>query len=226
MVEQARAFRTRHKILMAAAEAINEPSYERAVGAIVKRAGLTAGAVYYHFANREALVRAVIEAQHAASHRKACALLEAGYPALEVMLRASAGLTLDIINDPLTRAGIRLTTEFHLLETPPRQSWDDWIEFHRMLLAQARDDHDLAAGIKPVESAQIITGCIAGMYVLSSLLEDMAGLSHRVCTLWQLFITAQAAPGAASHWVERAAEIFAQAPTETASASDLAPDPT
>lgn len=196
---------------MAAAEAINELTADRGLGTIVKRVGLTPGAVYYHFSTRQAMVQAVIDSQHAASQKKARAIVEAGYPALEAMLRVSCGLMYDIIDDPLTRAGIRLTTEIHLLEDPPIQSWNDWMDFNRTMVTAARDEHDLKPDIDVSEVAQVLTGSIAGMHILSSLLDDLPGLAHRVRALWHQFVQAHALPDRVPYWIDQTDTLFTRA---------------
>jgi AcrR family transcriptional regulator len=210
VVEQVRALRTRDKILKATAEAINELASNQAIGMIVRRAGLTPGAVYYHFPSRAAMIRAVIEAQHDASVQRAQRIVDRGYPALEAMLRVSADLMYDIIEDPLTRAGIRLTTEIHLLETPPTRSWNDWIAFNTAMITRARDEQDLKPDIDIPDVAEVLTGSIAGMHILSSLLEDLPGLVHRARVLWRQFVQAHTPSEMIPYWIERTDAVFAR----------------
>lgn len=211
MAEQARAIRTRSKVLMATAEAINEFSYEKAtISDIAKRAGTTPGAVYFHFPSKEAVAHAVIDTQNAASQEKAKATVAAGYCALEVMLRVSADLMYDIIDDPLTRAGIRLTTEIHILDTPPTRSWNDWIEFNVALITMARDEGDLKSDIDVQDVAQVLTGSIAGIHILSSLLEDLPGLARRARALWRQFVEANTPPEKVTHWISLIDALFAR----------------
>ncbi|WP_308798723.1 ScbR family autoregulator-binding transcription factor [Agromyces silvae] len=211
MAEQERAIRTRNKILMATADAINEFSYEKAtISDIARRAGTTPGAVYFHFSNKEAVAHAVIDTQNAVSQKKAQATVAAGYCALEVMLRVSADLMYDIIDDPLTRAGIRLTTEIHILDTPPTRSWNDWIEFNVALIRVAREEGDLKPDIDVDDVAQVLTSSIAGVHILSSLLEDFPGLAHRARALWRQFVEANASPEKVPHWISRTDALFAR----------------
>lgn len=63
---QERAVRTREALLRAAAEVFDTAGYSGAsINKILERAGLTAGAMYFHFKNKEALARAVIMEQAA-----------------------------------------------------------------------------------------------------------------------------------------------------------------
>lgn len=58
MVQQQRAIRTRRVFLEAAAEVFDEHGYDAAtISAILERAGLTRGALYFHFTSKEELAR-------------------------------------------------------------------------------------------------------------------------------------------------------------------------
>lgn len=209
MGEQERSIRTRNKVLVATAEAINEFSYEKATLAdIARRAGVTTGAVYFHFPNKEAVAHAVIEMQNALSQQKAQQTVEAGHPALETMLRVSADLMHDVVADPLIRAGIRLTTEIHILDTPPTQSWRDWIVFNEMLMTNARDEGDLREDFDVPAVAEVLTGSIAGMHIISALLEDFPGLIPRVQGLWHQFVRSYAPLEKVPYWIGRTDDLF------------------
>jgi AcrR family transcriptional regulator len=213
MAEQARSIRTREKLLTATAQAINDVTYERATLAdIARRAGVTTGALYFHFPSKEALAHAVIETQSSRSQEKARATVEAGHPALEAMLRVSADLMRDIVDDPLIRAGIRLTTEIHILEAPPTKSWHDWIVFNDAMMTRARDEGDLNPAIDIPVVAEVLTGSIGGMHILSSLMEDIPGLIYRAAALWHQFVQAYTPPEKAPFWAGRVDALFAEGP--------------
>ncbi|WP_309053836.1 TetR family transcriptional regulator, partial [Streptomyces sp.] len=64
MAQQARAIRTRRLLLESAASVFAERGYERTtIGEILTRAGVTKGALYFHFASKEELALGVLEAQ-------------------------------------------------------------------------------------------------------------------------------------------------------------------
>ena len=175
---QARAVRTKQRIIIAAAEAVNELTFEKAsLVDIAGRAGVTTGAFYAHFNSREDLAHAVIEAQSAYSQSKALAILSQDLPTLEILLGVSAEFTYDILQDPLVRAGARLTSGdnaamksfFALLQknTLNRRSWTTreqlppaivtWIErtYHRRR-RQPRLGH-----LTPIEFETIMNRTVA-----------------------------------------------------------------
>ncbi|MFD8655358.1 TetR family transcriptional regulator, partial [Streptomyces mirabilis] len=60
MVRQERAVRTRRLILDAAASVFDERGYEAAtIGEVLARAGVTKGALYFHFPSKRALAEGV-----------------------------------------------------------------------------------------------------------------------------------------------------------------------
>ncbi|MEU1409958.1 helix-turn-helix domain-containing protein, partial [Streptomyces sp. NPDC005728] len=67
MVLQERAVRTRRAILVAAAGVFAEVGFEAAtIAEILQRAGVTKGALYFHFASKQELAQAVLAGQLAA----------------------------------------------------------------------------------------------------------------------------------------------------------------
>lgn len=200
---------------MAAVQSINEFSYERATHADIARlAGMTTGALYFHFPNKEAVAYAVIETQSTRSREKARATVAAGHQALEAMLRVSADLMRDIVEDPLIRAGIRLTTEIHILESLPKESWHDWFECNEKMIRKACDEGDLDPDIDIPEIAEVLTGSICGMHILSTLREDIPGLVARAAVLWRQFVRAYTRPEKTQFWLGRVDELFAEPAVE------------
>ncbi|MEK8143998.1 helix-turn-helix domain-containing protein [Streptomyces sp. M10(2022)] len=62
MAIQQRAIRTRRIFLEAAAEVFDEHGYDAAtIATILERAGLTRGALYFHFTSKEELARGVLK---------------------------------------------------------------------------------------------------------------------------------------------------------------------
>ncbi|MGN5376815.1 TetR family transcriptional regulator [Streptomyces lasalocidi] len=69
MARQERAVRTRRAVIEAAAAVFAERGYAAAtIAEILERAGVTKGALYFHFDSKEALARGVIDAQITTVH--------------------------------------------------------------------------------------------------------------------------------------------------------------
>ncbi|MDR5699381.1 ScbR family autoregulator-binding transcription factor [Agromyces aerolatus] len=203
-----KAARTRQRIIIAAAQAVNESTFDRtSLAEIATRAGLTTGAFYFHFRSKEAVAHAVIESQNAYSQTKAMATLQSGLPTLETTLRVSADFTYDILRDPLVRAGARLTSEVIAFDRPPMATFDGWIAFNEMLLNTGMSEGVVAPDLDVRRTAEFIVGGYTGHYIFSTLLHDLRALPERILTMWEVFIRAYVIRDQ-EHWLERADELF------------------
>jgi AcrR family transcriptional regulator len=221
---QDRAARTRQRIIVAAAEAVNEASFEKAsLTNIASRAGVTTGALYFHFAGKDDLVLAMIEAQNAFSQRKAMAILELGLPTFEAMLRVSADLTYDILRDPLVRAGARLTGEVLALDRPPTGPIDDWLMFNVMMLTNGQGEGVFGRDLDVEGTAEYIVAGYLGNYLFSTVRGDLPGLVNRILRMWLTFVRAFVREDI-EHWSARAVDLFLGTPLPTPLTIDEATD--
>src|SRR5690242_6121155 len=112
MVTQPRALVTRDAIVRGAAAVFRERGYGLAsIADIASAAGMTKGALYFHFDSKDALARAVIEEQHRRTMAASAEIVAEGRPALETMVLLSRSLAHQLLEDPIVQAGIRLTTD-------------------------------------------------------------------------------------------------------------------
>lgn len=214
---QKRSAATRERILIATAEAINTRTYERAgLADIAKQAGVTTGAFYFHFSSKEEAAHTIMEKQNATSQQKALQTLESGATAMEMLLKVSADLMMDIITDPIVRAGIRLTTEIRVLDNPPLQPWHEWTAFNLSGLERARADGDIRDDFPLEDLAEFIAVGIAGAHNISNLYDDINGLPRRALTFWQQFVRANVPAERIPHWSRRAEQLFSTRQTMTA----------
>lgn len=205
---QARAIRTKQRIIIAAAQAVNEASFESTTLAdIARRANVTTGALYFHFASKEALAHAVIAAQNEYSQRRARDTMALGLPMLEVTLRVSADFTFDILRDPIVCAGARLTSQVLAWENPPLGPFDGWLAFNTMLLEAGKHDGVVDPELDVRRTAEFIVGGYTGHYIFSTLLNDLPGLPERILTMWDFFIRT-AVISDSDGWLSRAEELF------------------
>ncbi|WP_328930624.1 TetR/AcrR family transcriptional regulator (plasmid) [Streptomyces sp. NBC_00190] len=181
--KQERAARTREQILRAAATLIEEYGYRgTSMRALAQQAGVTLGAVYFHFPNKEELARAVINAQ----------------PDTIVPYLGSAGLQrlVDITlvwswrlrTDLLLRAGVQLAVEQRALGVQDDTSFRDWEEIMEACLKDAQAGGELLDGIDPAEVAQFIVGTCTGTQLHSQLMCGRADLTDRVVRMWRFLL--------------------------------------
>ncbi|MFB7121955.1 TetR/AcrR family transcriptional regulator [Kitasatospora xanthocidica] len=108
---QERSERTRGRLVEAGAALFDRRGYAGAtLGEIAAAAGVTKGALYFHFASKEELARAV-SAQAERSLRSACAELRAASSPLQGLIDAGYWLVEALGTDPVIRAAFRLGRE-------------------------------------------------------------------------------------------------------------------
>ncbi|WP_316523415.1 ScbR family autoregulator-binding transcription factor [Kitasatospora brasiliensis] len=194
MARQARALATRQAVLIAAAEVFDERGYAAAtMSEILDRAGVTKGALYFHFPSKEQLALAVIiEGQGAwimgwepASDSAVQNLIDLGY----AFARA-------LQSDPLVRGSIRLTIEHGSFTLPQTAAYQGWMDTARELLERAREAGDLHPGVDLTAAAGVITGAVTGIQLSSQVLADRKDLIQRMSDLWTLLLPGLVQPHA------------------------------
>lgn len=183
MVKQARAAVTRQALISAAAEVFGADGYAMAtLPTISGRAGVSSGALHFHFPNKEALASAV----ESAAAESALALTEESAQAegggrLQTLVTAVRRLMDAVAGDPVVRAGFRLSGD------PSRKSearlHDWWYEWVRDALAEARSDGELAEDVSAEDAAVVIVAATLGLETLGAA-DPYWRSTERVDQLW------------------------------------------
>lgn len=144
MVKQLRAVRTREALIRAAAEVFADDGYALAsLPAISKRAGVSTGALHFHFASKDVLAAAVENAAAERVARLADRCRATGETSLQVLVDTNSGLLQALADDPVVRAGFRLSGD------PSRKNDSAflrrWHESVRDLVADAQGAGSLSA---------------------------------------------------------------------------------
>ncbi|OIJ65812.1 TetR/AcrR family transcriptional regulator [Streptomyces mangrovisoli] len=112
MSKQERAERTRARLVRAAAEVFDERGLAAAnIEAISRLAGVSKGALYFHFPSKEGLAAAVRGACSDRFSDAAAHMLATGRPAVQVLRELSLLMVEWIAQDVIVRAGLRLGRE-------------------------------------------------------------------------------------------------------------------
>jgi AcrR family transcriptional regulator len=143
---------TRDQLLSAATRLFAEHGYDgTAIEAVLQEAGVSRGALYHHFANKEALFEAVLEA---VEHDIAQAVLAAAGSAADPVdgLRAGAFAWLDFARDPVVQ-------QIALIDAPSVVGWERWREIdegHGFGLLKAALQGAAAEGRVRAESVDVL----------------------------------------------------------------------
>ncbi|GID94059.1 ScbR family autoregulator-binding transcription factor [Amorphoplanes digitatis] len=178
MARQNRAVQTRQTILLAAAAVFDEHGYGAAtIQEILTRAGVTKGALYFHFASKEELALSIMAAQLDSDPLPSqptrmqelvdLGLVFARRLQREPLVRASVQLAMDPWSEGLDRSG-------------PFQAWIGLIED---LLNTAKDRGELLSHVDPRQTAEMLAGAFSGIQELSHVLTDREDLTHRIVVL-------------------------------------------
>ncbi|WP_405543924.1 TetR/AcrR family transcriptional regulator [Streptomyces phaeochromogenes] len=215
MARQERAIRTRRALLVAAAEVFDEVGYEAAtISDVLKKSGMTKGALYFHFTSKEELAQAVLAAQVESLPR---------VPEQELKLQQSLDEALLLAyllkrdtGDPIVQGSVRLTVDQgspkdHLNRRVPMKAWQDHTQ---ALFQEAKAKGEVLPHADVDSLAKLFVGAFTGVQVLSRIMTGRADLAERVADLYRHLMPSIAVPGVLvrlDFTPERAARIHREA---------------
>ncbi|MCX5372758.1 TetR family transcriptional regulator [Streptomyces sp. NBC_00015] len=188
---QGRALRTRRALIQAAAEVFAEEGFVHAsLRAISERAGVSSGALHFHFAHKGALAEAV-EAE-ATEVVRSIIRAAPGRPGdvLQTVVDATHALMHHLAQDAVACGGFELAGDIsRRANSPLRREWQHWIEES---LREAERSGTLVEGVSAADAARVIVVATTGLQVLGS--ADARWLSaHNVTRFWELVLPRLAA---------------------------------
>ncbi len=186
MVKQVRAARTRQALIRAAAEAFAHDGYARAsLPAISRRAGVSAGALHFHFPSKDALAGEIesTAARTVEEMTGSCRVTDGS--ALGALVAAIRRLVVALAADPVMRAGFTLGGD------PARDggatvldSWHGWV---REVVVRAQEDGELADGLSADCVAGAVVAATVGFEVLGSRERDWLP-KERMVEFWSCLL--------------------------------------
>ncbi|MFE0201154.1 ScbR family autoregulator-binding transcription factor [[Kitasatospora] papulosa] len=194
MVKQQRATRTRQALLHAAAEVFAQDGFVSAsLTSVSKRAGVSNGALYFHFESKQALADAV-EEEAAAVLQGIMEAHAAHADPLQRLVYAIYDLMGHLDRDAVVRAGFelggRVTHQGGACDL--RGLLRTWVE---QVLAEAERDGDLADGVSAFSASVTVVAATVGFLQLGA--RDRAWLSDRALSqFWGLLLPRLASSGA------------------------------
>ncbi|MFH8467712.1 ScbR family autoregulator-binding transcription factor [Streptomyces sp. NPDC017991] len=220
MAQQERAVRTRSALIESAAELFSKDGFDVvSLSTISTRAGVSNGALHFHFASKAALTAAVWEAAaqrlRQITHEGAARGQAAGSGGpLQVLVDTTHALLRGLRHDVILRAG------FDLSESPVpvpgadlRRRWQAWVE---SLLVQAAREGALARDVAPQDAAHAVVAATVGFGALGS--RNAQWLSQSMLTrFWALLLPRLAAEATLKELVASGRRREGMAPPEVAS---------
>lgn len=189
MAKQDRAIRTRQAILMAAAKTFEKHGYQAAtITEILRIAGVTKGALYFHFPSKEELALGVLEAQ------------EPPPPAPDQPLKLQELVDIGMLfshrlhTSLLTRAGVRLSMDQQAQGLDRTGPFLRWQQTTHDLLAHAKQNGELLPHVNPMETADLYVAAFTGIQAVSQTLTNYRDLEQRYITLQRHILPSIATP--------------------------------
>ncbi|MFJ8211341.1 ScbR family autoregulator-binding transcription factor [Streptomyces sp. NPDC096033] len=209
MAEQVRAIRTRQAILSAAAKVFDERGYQAAtISEILAAAGVTKGALYFHFQSKEDLAQGVLTAQNEDL------LLPERAAKLQEVVDVVMLHTHRLKTNPMVRAGVRLSLDQNAVGLDRSGPFRNWVVTMQDLLEKAQVQGELLPHVVPAETADVLVGAYGGIQSMSQAMTDHQDLGQRVNALLRHLLPSVAQPSvlASLHLGEgRAQEVYDEA---------------
>lgn len=198
---QPRARATRQAILTAAAEHFARYGYHAtSLDRVLADSGGTKGALYFHFASKQELARAVITEMVRRWGQLREDVAARGLDPLTALLTLVDEVVARLMYSPIARGGSRLLTE-GLCNVPELVAHYDLGEQDALaLLRAAREAGLLCESADPAAVARHVVAVVAGHRQVCDALGDREALWTRIDEAWNLLLPAVAAPGWLAEW--------------------------
>lgn len=189
MVLQDRAKATREAIILGAAAVFEDHGYGTAsLTQVSEAAQVTKGALYFHFQSKEDLAKAVIEEQHRIVVAESEILLAENRPALSTMILMCRAFGLQLVQEPVVRAGIRLTLEATAFGPPVKGPYEDWIAVMEQLTDRAKREGQVRSSVDSAVFARYLVASFTGVQMVSGVLTGRADVMQRIQEMWALLL--------------------------------------
>ncbi len=186
MAKQERAMRTREALIRAAAESFDQDGFTVAsLTRISSRAGVSSGALHFHFASKAALADAVEEAAAMVLRAIAHDADRPGSSRLQHLVDATHRLAEALRDDVVLRAGFELSGETaRVPRTDLRLSWRDRVERQ---VRRCEETGELRAGVTAGRVVSAVVAATVGFEVLG--VRNRAWLAPgTIAEFWRLLL--------------------------------------
>lgn len=191
MARQERAEVTRAAILEGAARAFDAEGFHgTTLSDIVKEAGVTKGALYFHFASKEELAQVLIDEQFSVLDPLAGSE-ELGVQSVIDILHMMAR---QLVDEVRVRAGIRLVVDQSSKTGIVSEPYTKWIETFTECLSHAQQREDVKAEVDPQRVASVIVGAWTGLQLSSQVLAGRRDLSESTTLLMRMLLPSLVPP--------------------------------
>ncbi|MFI0982639.1 ScbR family autoregulator-binding transcription factor [Streptomyces sp. NPDC021093] len=193
---QTRSEQTRQRLVRAGAEMFCRNGYANAtLGQIVAAAGMTKGALYFHFVSKDRLADAVQEQGRAMLDDFVRGRSAAGEPPVQVLIDLTHWLVRARCEEPVVRAAFRIGYECEGRQPPATDFHQVWTAEVLRLIGEARAAGDLYGGVGRETTDALLPAAVCGIGVLSGTALSYDRLRYRAGELWKALLPVLVPPG-------------------------------
>lgn len=193
MARQLRAEATRSAALRAAADLFLEVGHASAtLSQVSAESGVTKGALYFHFASKEELARAIVDEGRERVAAACAALVDSRSPALESVIGISYAV-LDLANsDTLVRVMYRLQLEVR--GSREDSVFSTWQNNFQNLFERAIVHGDVLDDLDAENAALLVCEVLSGVLVVSEATDALDRAPVRMERVWRAILPSLVAP--------------------------------
>jgi TetR/AcrR family transcriptional repressor of nem operon len=183
-----RADTTRHRLIAAASRQFAHRPYSMvSLDDILAEAELTKGAMYFHFASKQALALAIIDDLTEMSRAAVTEMLALKMSGLETLIDLIFLLAVQDTQQDVTRAGVRLLDTLDNTTPLPPALWQLRMEFVTTLIQRAVTEGDVIDQHDPADIAKMLLALWVGMRRISNL-DHPEQYLHNLQKAWILIL--------------------------------------
>ncbi len=192
-LKQERAVQTRERILIAAARAFAADGYaEVTLLNIAERAGMTKGAVYFHFKNKESLAVTIAEGFYQRMVENTETVTRLQRPPLESLVEFLRQTAQAFRDDELIQAGSRLQLEGSSVAAPMPAPFRTFGATVESWLAAAAKEGQLPDGVDPAALTRVLVEAYFGAQHISWVHSNWADIVERVDEIIHVILRVEA----------------------------------
>ncbi|MCL2534777.1 MAG: TetR/AcrR family transcriptional regulator [Nocardiaceae bacterium] len=185
MARQDRAEATRESVLRGAADVFVRLGYvQSSLSEIIAVSNVTKGALYFHFASKEELARAVVDEGCARLDAAVRPWLDGRTPAMEALIGLSCVVSDTSSGDVLVRSMFRLIGEIGDYRGTESAVFDRWLQTHLELARRAAAEGDLRDDADPDETGRLLLELLSGVRLLATATRRLDELTPRLGRMW------------------------------------------
>jgi AcrR family transcriptional regulator len=189
MAQQERAVRTKEAVVVAAAEAFADAGFlGTSMADIFARAGVTKGALYFHFASKEELATEIVNTEEQAAAAIVQDILASQAPPIQKLINITFRWAHEIQTNPVVRAGVRLIIEQGTYTNPMPVPYSQWEGIVTELLASAQERGEFERAVDVKAMAEFVVSSFTGAQIVSQVLTGHDDLIQRIERMWQLLL--------------------------------------